>query len=83
MSGTYGMLDMTVYGRQEQWEDSPEDWPQPFATDGAQFREARVSRDNVQAKTGETNRELAGPTCAVQDAGVGRKGLHEVAGCRD
>ena len=30
---------MTVYGRQEQWEDSPEGWPQPFATDGAQFRE--------------------------------------------
>ena len=24
-----------------------------------------------KAKTGETNRELAGPTCAVQDAGVG------------
>ena len=49
----------------------------------ADHPEARVSRDNVQAKTGETNRELAGPTCAVQDAGVGRKGLHEVAGCRD
>jgi predicted dithiol-disulfide oxidoreductase (DUF899 family) len=41
MSGSYGMLDMTVYGRQEQWEDSPAGWPQPFATDGAQFREAR------------------------------------------
>jgi predicted dithiol-disulfide oxidoreductase (DUF899 family) len=41
MSGSYGMLDMTVYGRQEQWEDSPEGWPQPFATDGAQFREVR------------------------------------------
>jgi hypothetical protein len=24
------MLDMTVYGRQESWEDSPEGWPQPF-----------------------------------------------------
>ncbi len=35
------MLDMTVYGRQEAWEDSPEGWPQPFATDGAQFREVR------------------------------------------
>jgi predicted dithiol-disulfide oxidoreductase (DUF899 family) len=41
MSGSYGMLDMTVYGRQEEWEDSPEGWPQPFATDGAQFRETR------------------------------------------
>ena len=44
MSGSYGMLDMTVYGRQEQWEDSPESWPQPFATDGAQFRGSRWAR---------------------------------------
>jgi hypothetical protein len=27
MSGSYGMLDMTVYGRQEWWEDSPAGWP--------------------------------------------------------
>ncbi len=25
---TYGLLDMTVYGRQEDWEDSPAGWPQ-------------------------------------------------------
>jgi hypothetical protein len=31
-------LDMTVYGRQEIWEDSPADWPQTFATTGEQFR---------------------------------------------
>jgi predicted dithiol-disulfide oxidoreductase (DUF899 family) len=30
MGNSYGMLDMTVYGRQEPWEDSPEGWPQPF-----------------------------------------------------
>jgi predicted dithiol-disulfide oxidoreductase (DUF899 family) len=36
----YGLLDMTVYGRQETWEKSPDGWPQPFATSGsgAQFR---------------------------------------------
>jgi hypothetical protein len=39
MTGSYGMLDMTVCGRQEGWEDSPEGWPQPFlTTNGAQFR---------------------------------------------
>ncbi len=38
MSGSYGMLDMTVYGRQEWWEDSPEGWPQPFGPSGAAFR---------------------------------------------
>jgi hypothetical protein len=31
---------MTVYGRQEPWEDSPDGWPQPIATNnnGDQFR---------------------------------------------
>jgi predicted dithiol-disulfide oxidoreductase (DUF899 family) len=38
MAPTYGILDMTVYGRQEIWEDSPSGWPQPFATTGEQFR---------------------------------------------
>jgi predicted dithiol-disulfide oxidoreductase (DUF899 family) len=38
MSPTYPLLDMTVYGRQEIWEDSPADWPQRFRTDGDQFR---------------------------------------------
>ena len=27
MCPSYGLLDMTVYGRQEAWEDSPEGWP--------------------------------------------------------
>jgi Bacterial protein of unknown function (DUF899) len=35
---SYGLLDITVYGRQETWEDSPADWPQRFANDGGQFR---------------------------------------------
>lgn len=32
LSGLTGLLDMTPYGRQETWEDSPEGWPQtePF-----------------------------------------------------
>ena len=38
MAPTYGLLDMTLYGRQETWEDSPPGWPQPFATNGEQFR---------------------------------------------
>jgi len=28
MAPSYGLLDRTVYGRQETWEDSPEGWPQ-------------------------------------------------------
>ena len=38
MAPSYGLLDMTVFGRQEDWEDSPEGWPQGFRTDGNQFR---------------------------------------------
>ena len=39
MANSYGMLDMTVYGRQESWEDSPAGWPQQFSGPGGrQFR---------------------------------------------
>ena len=38
MSPSYPLLDMTVYGRQEQFEDSPEGWPKFWANDGSQFR---------------------------------------------
>lgn len=40
MDNIYGLLDLTVYGRQEAWEDSPAGWPQlaenvhPYRTDG-------------------------------------------------
>src|SRR5919199_1844219 len=27
LNNSYGLLDMTVYGRQEQWEESPAGWP--------------------------------------------------------
>lgn len=30
MGNSYQMLDMTVFGRQEPWEDSPEGWPKTF-----------------------------------------------------
>jgi predicted dithiol-disulfide oxidoreductase (DUF899 family) len=40
LAPSYGLLDMTVYGRQETWEDSPAGWPQPFGEGpaGNQFR---------------------------------------------
>jgi hypothetical protein len=30
MDNSYDLLDLTVYGRQETWEDSPTGWPQRF-----------------------------------------------------
>lgn len=38
MAPTYGLLDMTVYGRQETWEDSPAGWPQRWSNNGGQWR---------------------------------------------
>jgi predicted dithiol-disulfide oxidoreductase (DUF899 family) len=38
MAPSYGLLDMTVYGRQETFEDSPAGWPQWWGNNGAQFR---------------------------------------------
>ena len=37
-ASSYHLLDLTVYGRQELWEDSPEGWPQLYAMAGEQFR---------------------------------------------
>lgn len=45
MGNSYAMLDMTVYGRQEAWEDSPDGWPQPFFnTTSAQMRTDEAGR---------------------------------------
>ncbi|MDF3067290.1 MAG: hypothetical protein K0R38_2891 [Polyangiaceae bacterium] len=38
MAPTYGLMDIAVYGRQENWEDSPAGWPKQFDERGAQFR---------------------------------------------
>ena len=38
MAPSYDLLDITVYGRQERWEDSPAGWPQHWDSTGGQFR---------------------------------------------
>jgi predicted dithiol-disulfide oxidoreductase (DUF899 family) len=38
MSPTHGLLDATVFGRQEGWEDSPAGWPQPHESNGQNWR---------------------------------------------
>lgn len=34
LDNTYGLLDLTLYGRQEPWEESPTGWPQGWGADG-------------------------------------------------
>ena len=38
MAPSYGLLDLTVYGRQETWEDSPAGWLEGRPVDGNQWR---------------------------------------------
>ena len=38
MSTSYSLLDLTLHGRQEIWEDSPSGWPQLWTSDGGQQR---------------------------------------------
>ena len=38
MDYSYALMDLTVYGRQEPWEDSPAGWPQAWQVDGSNTR---------------------------------------------
>jgi predicted dithiol-disulfide oxidoreductase (DUF899 family) len=38
MDNSYRLLDLTVYGRQEVWEDSPSGWPQQWGEGARRFR---------------------------------------------
>jgi predicted dithiol-disulfide oxidoreductase (DUF899 family) len=38
MDYSYALMDLTVYGRQERWEDSPPGWPQQWHVDGSNTR---------------------------------------------
>jgi predicted dithiol-disulfide oxidoreductase (DUF899 family) len=49
MDNNYALLDLTVYGRQEPWEDSPPGWPQPWQPDGAGAIRTNGVRSNAPA----------------------------------
>ncbi len=38
MDYSLALMDLTVYGRQEPWEDSPDGWPQEWIVDGSNTR---------------------------------------------
>ena len=38
MDYSYALMDLTVYGRQETWEDSPPGWPQQWPIDSSVTR---------------------------------------------
>ncbi|WP_371786736.1 DUF899 family protein [Streptosporangium subroseum] len=55
MAPSYGLLDLTVCGRQEFWEDSPEGWPQRWDSGGGQFQ--RDGRPTAQWSRIEAGRD--------------------------
>lgn len=57
MAPSYALLDRTVYGRQETWEDSPEGWPQGWPAGGGQFRVDGRGRPIAQVSRIEAGRD--------------------------
>jgi len=54
MDYSYALMDLTVYGRQEPWEDSPPGWPQPWQVDGSNTPDQRTPYRPVVANRGWT-----------------------------
>jgi succinylarginine dihydrolase len=52
MDNSYRLLDLTVYGRQETWEDSPTCWPQRFQNKQATRTDARPTAQWSRLKAG-------------------------------
>jgi predicted dithiol-disulfide oxidoreductase (DUF899 family) len=70
MAPTWGLLDLTVYGRQEKWEDSPNGWPQPW----------KVSPDFVRTDgrpTSQWSRLEAGRSDELASGSIDRGRLDE------
>src|ERR1700722_12867894 len=62
MDNSYDLLDMTVYGRQETWEDSPAGWPQQFSGKQNTRTEERPTAQWSRLKAGRSD-----------DLGTGRR----------
>ena len=56
MDYSYALMDLTVYGRQEPWEDSPPGWPQEWQVDGSNTRIERTPHRPVVATRSRTLR---------------------------
>jgi predicted dithiol-disulfide oxidoreductase (DUF899 family) len=66
MDNSYRLLDLTVYGRQEQWEDSPSGWPQQWGEGKQRMRsDGRPISQWPRLKAGHSD-ALGGGTSANQ-----------------
>jgi predicted dithiol-disulfide oxidoreductase (DUF899 family) len=74
MAPSYGLLDMTVYGRQEFWEDSPAGWPQRWENNGGQFRTGeRPTAQWSRLANGHSDDLGTGTPSSTSDGGSSRQ----------
>ena len=72
MDNSFRLLDLTVYGRQETWEDSPAGWPKHWKANADQLRtDGRPIAQWPRLKAGYsddlgTGRALIFPICSVE-----------------
>ncbi|MEO8808892.1 MAG: hypothetical protein ABI386_01425, partial [Rhodanobacter sp.] len=60
MDNSYGLLDLTVHGRQEAWEHSPPGWPEPRLEGKQRMRsEGRPTAQWTRLQAGASD-DLAG-----------------------
>jgi predicted dithiol-disulfide oxidoreductase (DUF899 family) len=55
MDNSYRLLDLTVYGRQETWEDSPTDWPQRWSGNQVTRTEGRPTAQWSRLRAGHSD----------------------------
>lgn len=62
MDYSLALMDLTVYGRQEPWEDSPPGWPQQWQVDASQWRtNGRPIAQWSRLETGRSDDLTGGP----------------------
>jgi predicted dithiol-disulfide oxidoreductase (DUF899 family) len=55
MDNSYRLLDLSVYGRQEQWEDSPSGWPRGLKGNGCMRIDGRPTPQWSRLKAGHSD----------------------------
>ena len=55
MDNSFRLLDLTIYGRQERWEDSPSGWPQRFEGEGNFRTDGRPTAQWSRLKAGRSD----------------------------
>src|ERR1700687_4788803 len=69
MDNSYRLLDLTVYGRQERWEDSPAGWPQQPKGQDTMRAEGRPLSQWPRLKAGHSDNLDTTPTTSIETPG--------------